>query len=240
MSAAAWSDALRLSMGTFTAIRVRPPRSAARVVAGRAMLLAPFIGLLLGVAAACVLFAAREASHRPLLASALALAFLALMTRGRHLAGLAEIGPAGVVTLVFVVLLQTLALAEAVHEGHGTQGIITACVVGRLAAVWGCVPGIPAAHPVGFGSLVAGSVSRPVAAALTGLVTVATVAYGGWIDDDASRNLAALAAVAVAVGLAVGFVALGLAIRRLGGITGEVLGVMLEVATLGTLLVLAY
>ena len=42
-------NALRLALGTLTVLPVRPPTSVDRRTAGRAMVLAPLVGLLLGV-----------------------------------------------------------------------------------------------------------------------------------------------------------------------------------------------
>lgn len=256
-----WGDAVRLSVGTFTAIRVPAPRTVDRGVAGRAMVLAPLVGLGLGAVAAVVLDAARWAYDDPRLSAALAVVVLALLTRGIHLDGLADtadalgaasrerglavmrvgdIGPFGVVTLVLVLLVQVLALGEAVVEGHGTQGVLTACVVGRLAATWGCARGIPAAREEGLGALVAGTVRRRAALLATVLVLAATAVYGGLVDDDHSGRLALLAVASVVVGLGCAAAVLVACLRRFRGITGDVLGAMLELATLGTLLVLAH
>ena len=48
-------DALRLALGTLTAIRVPAPQHVDRTVAGRAMLLAPLVGAALGLCAAVAL-----------------------------------------------------------------------------------------------------------------------------------------------------------------------------------------
>src|SRR5216683_700938 len=107
-----------------------------------AMTWAPLIGLALGGIAALVLTGADRLLHTgPLVGAALAVAALALLTRGLHLDGLADladglgsgkpaadaldimkrsdIGPFGVVTLVLTVFIQIAALAHAEAAGRG-------------------------------------------------------------------------------------------------------------------------
>src|SRR4051794_36139098 len=118
------TDALRLAFGTLTAVRVPAPRRVDRAVAGRAMALAPLVGLLLGAIAAGVAWLADRAGAAPLVCGIVVVAVLALLTRGLHLDGLADtadglgsgkpaedalvvmtrsdIGPFGVVMLLFV------------------------------------------------------------------------------------------------------------------------------------------
>ena len=139
-----------------------PPRAAA----GAAMAWAPAVGLLLGVIASAVLFLAdHPLGAGPLTASGLAVGSLALLTRGLHLDGLADladglasgkpapaaldimrrsdIGPLGVVTLVLTLLLQVAALSQAESAGHGRgpAALIAAVVTGRLGTDLGLPPG---------------------------------------------------------------------------------------------------
>jgi len=257
-----WADAVRLSVGTLTVLPVRPPAIVDRQVAGRAMTLAPVVGLVLGLVVGASLFAFRTVFSDPLLASALTVTLLALLTRGLHLDGLADtadglgalsrgrdaalevmrrgdVGPFGVVTVVLVLLLQVLALGEAVGHGLGTAALVTAVVIGRLAATWACTRGIPAARPDGLGATVAGTVSRTAAALLTVAVTTLTVAYSGLVDDDAGLRNAVLAGAGVAFGLALAALVVWRCVKRFGGITGDILGAAVELATLGVLIVMA-
>jgi adenosylcobinamide-GDP ribazoletransferase len=258
-----WLDAVRLSLGTLTALPVPAPRRVDRDVAGRAMLLAPLVGAVVGVAAAAVLFAGRTVYHEPVLPSALAVATLAIVTRGLHLDGLADtadglgvgahrgreraltvmragdVGPFGVAAVALVVIIQITALSDAVSHGLGTESIVGAAIVGRLAATHACLAGIPAARPDGLGAAVAGSVPWVGAAVVTALVIAGGLLEGGVVDDDAGTRPALLAALSVVVGLAAGWLVVLVARRRFGGITGDVLGACIEVATTGALLVLA-
>jgi adenosylcobinamide-GDP ribazoletransferase len=258
-----WVDAVRLSLGTLTVLPVPAPRQVDRAVAGRAMLLAPLVGGVLGLCAGSVLFLARQAYHEPLLPSALAIATLALLTRGLHLDGLADtadglgvrfhrgraralavmragdVGPFGVAAIAVVLLVQVTALSDAVLHGLGTESIIGAAIVGRLAATHACLRGVPAARSDGLGATVAGSVSAVGAGLVTVLVLAGGLLEGGVLDDDAGVRPALLAALSVVAGLGAGWVVVILARRRFGGITGDVLGACVEIATAGALLVLA-
>ncbi|MGI5159745.1 adenosylcobinamide-GDP ribazoletransferase [Microbispora sp. CA-102843] len=186
---AAW----RLAVGTFTVFPVRPV-DVDRAVAGRAMSLAPFVGVLLGLAAAVVLEAAGAVSGSPLLGAVLAVGALAWLTRALHLDGLADladglgsgkpadgaldvmkrsdIGPFGVVTLVIVLLVQVAVLSR--DDTAAWVALVAAVATGRLAVTWACREGVPAARPTGLGALVAGTVRRGAAITVT-LATAAVV-----------------------------------------------------------------
>ncbi|MEU8398506.1 adenosylcobinamide-GDP ribazoletransferase [Nonomuraea sp. NPDC048892] len=279
-------DGVRLAVGTLSVFPVRVER-VDRQVAGRAMTLAPAVGLVLGLVAGLPLLLPAP----PLLGAALAVGLLALLTRGLHLDGLADladglgsgkpadqalgimkksdIGPFGVMTLVFTLLVQVAAVAEA-----GYWALVTACVAGRLALVWACRAGVPAARPEGLGAMVAGTVRRSAAwlvtlgTALTAVaiglladvwsgvpgdvswwpepVPASTEVYGmvrtfptdaerivgevgGWLSGPAGAPIALLAGTGVALLL------LRHARRRLDGITGDVLGALVETATAAAL-----
>jgi adenosylcobinamide-GDP ribazoletransferase len=237
-----------------------PPRAAA----GAAMAWAPAVGLLLGVIASAVLLLAdHPLGAGPLTASGLAVGSLALLTRGLHLDGLADladglasgkpapaaldimrrsdIGPLGVVTLVLTLLLQVAALSQAESAGHGRgpAALIAAVVTGRLALTWACRRGVPAARPDGLGALVAGSVRPVVPATATAVTLAAAAAAVATSAAMAGGQLSWTLPLAVAAGLAVAFAVQRHAVRRLGGITGDVLGALAEIATTVTLVVAA-
>ncbi len=245
-------DGLRLAVTLLTAVPLPGARGGApsRRAAGAAMSWAPAVGLLLGGAAAAVLeLAARWGHSGPLLAAVLAVATLAAGSRALHLDGLADtadglgsrrsasaalaimkrsdIGPFGVVTLVLTLGVQVTALAQAQALGRGGPAVIAAAVTGRLALPWACRRGVPAARGTGLGALVAGTVSPAVPVVLTAAALAAAYPLG------------IMVAVGVAAGLAVSLALTALAVRRLGGITGDVLGALVEVATAACLLVTA-
>jgi adenosylcobinamide-GDP ribazoletransferase len=236
-----------------------PPRE----VAGAAMAWAPVVGLLLGVVSSAVLVVAdHPLGAGALTASGLAVGSLALLSRGLHLDGLADladglasgkpapaaldimrrsdIGPLGTVTLVMTLLLQVTALSQAESAGHGRgpAALIAAVVTGRLALTWACRRGVPAARPDGLGALVAGSVRPAVPAAAT-VVTVAAAASAVAGSAAAGARLGWTLPLAVVLGLGAASAVRRHAVRRLGGITGDVLGALVEIATTVTLVVAA-
>lgn len=255
-------DALRLSLTTLSVLPVRPARDLDRRTAGRAMELAPLAGLVLGVLVAVVVFAVRWRGGGDLLAATLGVGLLALLTRGLHLDGLAdladglasyrdpegtravmkspEVGPLGLVVVVLVLLVQVAALAQCLHGHRGTASLLLAVMTGRLAVTAACRR-TPAATPTGLGALVAETVRPRVAAAwATGLV----LGFGAWLalDPDATGTTGVRAGsvvVAVAVGLGVARLLRDHAVRRVGGLTGDVLGALVEVTTAAVLVVLA-
>ena len=265
-------DSLRLALGTLTAVRVPPPRTVDRRTAGRAMLLAPLVGLLLGVAAAAVVAAVRisDTALRPaaavdLLAAVLGVVALALLTRGLHLDGLADladatgvkgeddgarerrlavmrepaVGAFGVVALVLTLLVQVAALTECAISGYGTVATITAVTTARLAVTWSCTRGVPSARPDGLGALVSGTVSRTAAVVET-VVVVAGAAVLGQLDDDRAVQMSVTLAASVLVALAVAWFVRRRAVRLLGGITGDVLGAVVEITTAAALVAIAF
>ncbi len=96
-----------------------------------------------------------------------------------------------------------------------------------------------AARPDGLGALVAGSVSPVIAAAVTLATLAAVVAAVAVSAAVAGRPLGWTLPLAVIAGLAAAHVLQRHAERRLGGITGDVLGALAEVATTVTLVVAA-
>jgi adenosylcobinamide-GDP ribazoletransferase len=206
-------------------------------------------------------FFVKQYAFVPLLPAALTLLVLALLTRGLHLDGLADtadglasrkpapqaleimrtgpVGALGAATLVLVLLVQVTALTTCVLAHRGTQSVLDAVIVGRVAIVWACARGIPAARPDGMGALVAGTVSHRAAVAWT-LALFAFAAGYGFADPDAGSAAGAVqAAVAVAVALAVAAIVLWHCVRRFGGVTGDVMGATAEIATTACLVVMA-
>ena len=263
---------LRLSVTLLTVIPWRgagPPSSAqpddpAPGVVAAAMAWAPAVGLLLGVIAAAVLVAVdHPRGAGPLTGAGLAVASLALLSRGLHLDGLADladglgsgkpapaaldimrrsdIGPLGTVTLILTLLIQVAAVSQAESAGHGRgpAALIAAVVTGRLALTWACRRGVGAARPDGLGALVAGSV-RPAIPALTTLVTLAAAVAAVVISATViGEPLGWTLPLAVVAGLIAAFAVERHAVRRLGGITGDVLGALAEMATTVALVVAA-
>jgi adenosylcobinamide-GDP ribazoletransferase len=253
-------DGVRLAFSTLTALPIGPPRRVERDTAGRAMAAGSLVGFVLGVIAAAVSWAAWRWSGSALIAATAGVGTMAALTRGLHLDGLADtadglgsakpaadalrimkasdIGPFGVITLVLVLLGQTALLAAAWQHGesHGASALVVAAMTGRLAVTWGCRAGVPSARPDGLGAWVAGSVSRTALAVATA-ATLAVATAAGWLVTDISHL--ALWPLAVIVGVAASAVMLRHATTRFGGITGDVLGALVEIAFTAALVVLA-
>jgi adenosylcobinamide-GDP ribazoletransferase len=248
-----------MSLGLLTVMPVGAIGEVDRRLARNAMLLAPLVGLALGSIAAIVVVGVHAlvpTALGALLAALLALGALTYLTRALHLDGLADtadalgsgrrgdeaieiarrsdIGPFGVVTLVFALLIQAASLAITIQVGWGALAIIVAVVTGRLAAVVACTRGIPAARPEGLGALVAGAVPRWAAVTWVLVALGGAAVAGAWSTGSAwSAPLAVVGGLAIAMGL------VARCVRRFGGISGDVIGAAVEIATTVCLLVLA-
>jgi adenosylcobinamide-GDP ribazoletransferase len=243
---------LRLAVTTLTVLPLRPGRVDRRAAAV-AMTVAPAVGAGLGALLGGVLVALTAAGAPSLVAAAVTVAAGALLTRGLHLDGLADtvdalgsyrsgtgaleimrkpdIGPFGVAAIGLVLLIQAAALAGLAGRGWATPvAVVVAYAAGRLGVTLACRRGVPAARPDGLGALVAGTVPTPVAVGVLGAVAVAVV----WaVPDRPWQGPLAVVATFAAVALLVRH-----AVRRLGGITGDVIGAAVEVATTVALLAL--
>ena len=250
------SGGLRLAISTLTIWRAGAPRADAAVVSV-AMTAAPAVGLGLGAVAAGTAQLANWLTGSPLIAAVIGVAALAAQTRALHLDGLADtadglgsnkpaeqalalmkrsdIGAFGVVALVLVLAVQISGLAAAFAIHRGPVAVIVAAVAGRLGVTAGCTQPIPSARPGGLGSWVAGSVRVRVALAAGVVAAIVCGALGLIVDPQT----AALAAAAVPLGLAAALALLARCIDRLGGITGDVLGAMVETGAAVAILVLA-
>ncbi|NKQ54088.1 adenosylcobinamide-GDP ribazoletransferase [Amycolatopsis sp. K13G38] len=237
-----------MAVGTLTAMPVPPPRAIDRRVASGAMLFAPVAVVPLAALAGLIMWAGSVLGLPGLATAAVAVGAVALGSRGLHLDGLADTadglgasydrdraleimrrgdsGPTGVAALVFVLIVQCGALAAG-----GAAAAVVAVIAGRCVLSLCCATGVPSARPEGLGATVAGSVSIPFAAAVfvlaAGLSALAP-GYDWWRGP-----------IAVAVAYAVAGLLLWRCVRRLGGITGDVLGACVEAATAAALLALA-
>jgi len=242
---------LARSVGLFTVL----PAGAGATALGpgdgvAALLWLPAVGAVLGAAAGVPAGAIRQwEPHAGLVGAVLAVAALALLTRCLHLDGLADtadglgsrapaeraleimrksdIGPFGVVTLVFV-LLADIAAVSSTRGGPWAPvaGLAIAAATGRVAAVQAAMRGVPAARSSGFGTLVADGISAGAVAAWTiGVLGLGALAAGAAGINVIASVVTQLAALAVAWGLRVHVV------RRLGGMTGDAFGALIETVT---------
>lgn len=231
---------LRLAVGLLTVLPVRkvdPDATSAR----NAMLLAPVAGVLAASPAAVLLLAFDQPS---LVLAGLAVGSLALLTGGLHWDGLADtadgfavprgrsdrldvmrradVGPIGALVIAITLLLQVGALAAVTDRGDGPEVWLFAVALSRAALPLVCVRGTTAARPDGLGALVIGRV--PGLAALGPAAVVLALAVPT-VATPLRTALAGLAAITVAWGVR------GAALQRIGGLTGDVLGAVVEIAT---------
>jgi adenosylcobinamide-GDP ribazoletransferase len=249
---------LRFAFGTLTVLPVRVTRWDREAARG-GMLCAPLAGAVVGTLAALLGAVLLLLGAGPLLAAVASAAVPAVLTRGLHLDGLADtadglgsakpaeealrimkrsdIGPFGVITLLFVLFAQVAALAQAYGDSwaRGALAVVVSATAARLALTLAARSGVPAARPEGLGAAVAGVV--PVRGALAVVVAVVVVAAAG----GALPGMSGVVRTAVAVLLALGAAELLLrhCTRRFGGVTGDVFGALAETAATTALVVLS-
>jgi adenosylcobinamide-GDP ribazoletransferase len=247
---------MRSLLRAFALFSIAPVRRHDRLTrdgAAAALRWLPIVGALLGAGAGLPLAAVRAwAPHAELLGAVLSVCLLVVFTRALHLDGLADtadglgsrapapraleimrrsdVGPFGVLAIVLVVVADVVALASLPGGVWAPVGALAlAAATGRVAVVAAAWRRVPAAHLDGFGAFVAGSASGSVA---VGEVVLLLVASG------AARNAAWVVAPAAALAVALAF--LVHVVRRLGGVTGDVFGALVEAGTALTLAGLAF
>jgi adenosylcobinamide-GDP ribazoletransferase len=183
----------------------------------------------------------------PLAVGLLVVGGLALGSRALHLDGLADtvdgfgsgwtaerslmvmrrgdVGPMGVVALIVVIGLQAVAVGKLVQ---GVAGALLVCVVvccSRAVLCLTCVRGVPAARDDGLGAAVAGSVPRAAAAGCWFAVLLIMIA-AAWLFGHRPAN----GALATVVAVLLVAMLVNRCVRRLGGVTGDVMGAAIEIA----------
>jgi adenosylcobinamide-GDP ribazoletransferase len=244
-------NGVRLAISWLTVLPVRGPDAVDRPAAGRAILLAPLVGALLGAGAAALLGALSRAGASTVLAGLLVVGALALITRGMHLDGLADTldglgsygsperareimksggaGPFGVAGLVFTIGVQAFSFAALADSGRWLA-VALAVATGRIAVIHAC-RGIPAAPGTGFGILVADTQSALAGAAWSAIaIGLAALAVPG---------CAWLGPLAVVLGLAASAILVRHCARRFGGLSGDILGAAVETTVALTAAVLS-
>ncbi len=253
-------NGLRLALGFLTAIPVRAGSPAPDDL-GRAAAWFPVVGLLFGA----ILFAAQavlSAVFPSPLAAGLVVAFWAALTGGLHLDGLADccdglfasapperrleimrdsgLGAFGGIGLALFLILKVASVAALLSTPlaplhisrftfYGLRSAFYALLFAPTLARWLIllVARLPAARPGGLGATFAEGLS-PMALIAGAVFPAMLVVLGGW-----QAVIAAVAAGLVVLGAA------RFARARLGGVTGDVLGLSVELAELAALLAFA-
>jgi adenosylcobinamide-GDP ribazoletransferase len=238
------------------------PADRARAIAALAWL--PAVGGLLGVISGLAALPFWHGHHAgsPLLGALICVTAGLALTRGLHADGLADvadglgsakdadgalavmrrsdIGPFGVLTLLLSVGLSAVALAEVLAVLSRPQGVwVAGALAGasRLAAVQAARHSVPSARSDGFGALVAGGAGRGLR--VTVVVAFGCVAVPSALAAGVSVAGCAWLFAAVLLGQSAAAVFSRHLVRRLGGVTGDVFGALIEVSGTVTLLALA-
>ncbi|MBL7502382.1 adenosylcobinamide-GDP ribazoletransferase, partial [Frankia sp. CN7] len=260
--------ALPLALGMFTIAPLPASRTGREELdgglGGWALRWLPVVGALLALLAwaGSLVFWRGHGGGATFVGAMVWIGLMALLTRGLHLDGLADVadglgsrrspeealsimrrsdvGPFGVAAVAGALLLQlggVLTLMGAASRMQGLVLLLTVAATGRLAALDAARPTVPPARPGGFGALVAGTATATARA-----VAVAVTLVAGTLLLAATAVTFAQALwlpFAVLVGLAAGRAMSWHAVRRLDGVTGDVFGAAIEVTTTATLLALA-
>lgn len=214
---------------------------------GRSAAWFPLVGLILGGLLAAALYGLRQIFD-PWLAATLTVALWAILTGGLHLDGLADCGDAllpalprerrlqilvdprlgtfGTLTLLLLVVLKIGAIANL--PDFGLVPLVAAPIIGRWLAV--AAGKLPLAQNAGLGEDFAAGLTHWV-------IAIAAILPIGVLVLGVLGNLQLLVAVLLAHLVAIA----GAAIShdRLGGMGGDMLGAIIEVAELAVLLTFA-
>lgn len=235
---------MALAFSWLTVLPVRGPARIDRSAAARAITAAPLVGCSLGAIVAGTLWGLTALGMAAPLAGLLAVALIALATRGMHIDGLADAidglgcygpperalqimrdggaGPFGVAALVVSIGAQALAFGILAEQSRWLA-IVLAIVLGRVAVVLACRRGTVAATDTGFGALVAGT--QPLFSPI--LWTVFLAAVSVWaVPGQPWLGPVVVLAVLLATALFTRHCA-----RRFGGLAGDVLGAVIEIST---------
>ncbi|MFQ5970876.1 MAG: adenosylcobinamide-GDP ribazoletransferase [Alphaproteobacteria bacterium] len=216
----------------------------------------PLVGAAIGFASGAVYAVAAGVGVPPLAAALLALAANAYITGALHEDGLADtadalgaagshaqrleimrdsrLGAFGVLALIFVIGLKLAAISALGGETAGSAAVLAA-LTAAAAASRGGLPVVMRLAPLARTDGLAVDAGRPgwpgmgLAVSLGAVVAGGVLAGYGWIAVVLSLSVAALAAVGV----------VALAVRRLGGYTGDVLGATQQGAETAMLLALS-
>jgi adenosylcobinamide-GDP ribazoletransferase len=243
----AWREG-KVALVFLTRLPLQSPESRDPAALGASAPLFPLVGALIGLAGGGIFLLATLAGLPPPLAAALALAAQIALTGGLHEDGLADvadglgggrtveerlrimrdprIGAFGTIALVLGLLLRGGAIAEIAQPAQVAAALLAAGALSR-AALPAAMAWLPPARSDGLGA----GAGRPHPARAGASLLIAAL-LGALVLP------AAPALLALALGLAAAAAMAKLAQRRIGGLTGDVLGAVQQIAEIVVLLVL--
>jgi adenosylcobinamide-GDP ribazoletransferase len=235
------------AVGLLTVLPVRGGRFDRRS-APALMLWAPVAVLPVAVVVAAVTWAARLLHAPAAVAGLIGVAVLALGTRAFHLDGLADavdgfgsgwdrqralaimrsgdVGPMGVMAMIITIGLQAYGFGMLADDPTGALVVAVIICLSRTALAVGCARPVPSARPDGLGATVAGTLPVPMVV-IVALLSVLALAMVGTLDHGPSG--AQVGVIAALAGYAGCLVLVRHAVKRLGGVTGDILGAAVEI-----------
>ena len=232
---------LRIALGLLTTLPFKLPEDWSAGDSGRASVWYPFVGLVIG-ALTWLTWQASMFAFPPLVAGIVTLVIWVALTGGLHLDGLADccdgllasvsmqrrleimkdphMGAFGVIGLILVLFLKAAALASLTPVT--SFGILIAASLGR----WCILPAglLPLAHPSGMGADFASGFRRSF------------IFWGAIIPLAIAIILGTRGILSMFVGLGAAGLVLWLAKSRIGGVTGDVFGMVVEIVEIVALL----
>lgn len=225
---------LRIAFGLMTTLPVRLPDDWAAGDSGRAAVWYPFVGLVIGLLT-WLAWTAAGFVFPPLVAGMIVLVVWVILTGGLHLDGLADccdgllastsverrleimkdphIGAFGVIGLILVLFLKAAALSSLTPAS--SLSILLAASLGR----WCILPAglLPLARPAGMGADFAQGFRRSFT--IWGAIAPLTIMLFLGIGS----------ALSALIGVGAAALVLWLAKSRIGGLTGDVFGMLVEI-----------
>ena len=235
---------LRIAFGLLTTLPVKLPGDWSAGDSGRASLWYPLVGLVIG-ALTWLVWRGAILVFPPLVAGILALAAWVAWTGGLHLDGLADccdgllasasierrleimkdphLGAFAVIGLILVLLLKAAALVSLTYAA--SFGILLAAALAR----WCILPAglLPSARPGGLGADFSAGLKRSF------------ILVSGVLPIALAFVLEVRGVVSLLLGAGAAALILQLAKSRIGGVTGDVLGMIVEIVETVVLLVFA-
>ena len=233
---------LRIAFGLLTTLPFRLADDWSAGDSGRASIWYPFVGLVIG-ALTWLVWTGAMFVFPPFVAGVVTLVIWVVLTGGLHLDGLADccdgflasvsverrleimkdphLGAFGVIGLVLILSLKVTILASLVPTT--SFGILLAGSLGRWCILMAGL--LPLARPSGMGADFAAGFQRPF------------IAWGAIIPLALGILLGRRGMLSILVGVGAGALVLWLAKSRIGGVTGDVFGMIVEVVETFALLV---